>query len=93
MATVRPGLVLPGSLGGLLGHMFRYYEAILSVRSSFDPRHPLASIDRILMGLNATAAEDSSLAKQNGTTFLGWVLVSILVISQWGLLFVNFHPI
>lgn len=89
LATVRPQLVLPGSIGGLLGYMFRYYEEILSQRSHFDSRHPIASIDRILFRLGTTAATSQISRSSYGMTFAGWFLVGILVISQWSLLLVR----
>lgn len=90
LATVRPRLRLPGSLGGLVGRTFQHYEELLSWRGGFDPRRPIASVDRILFGLGRGAPDAPAAAAAPRSSALGAALVAALLAANWGLLAVGF---
>jgi heptaprenyl diphosphate synthase len=93
--AIRPGLPLPGKIGGLAARMVYYFERLLEADKSLDRRDPLGSLDRLLWrvaphpagGSTETAASAKPVPRR--TTTPGWVLLSLPVLLTLGALFVD----
>jgi hypothetical protein len=54
--SIRPGLRLPGRIGGLIGRSLYYFEAIMSRRRRIDRRDIIGSVDALLISVTEGAA-------------------------------------
>ena len=88
--SIRSDLHLPGSVGGLLARLFFYFERIMEQRRRISRRRIIASIDAILESIfSAEKGHEDSVATGSSrlrTTPFGWLCLTLLVVSNWGLL-------
>lgn len=84
--AVRQDLRLPGTLGGLLGKLFHYFELILEAKSRVNARHLVESLDAILLerfdAISAVGDADGR-AATSATTPIGWLLMIVVVGGTW----------
>lgn len=58
--SIRPNLLLPGRIGGLIGRSLFYFEAIMGQRRRIDRKDIIGSIDALLLSVTETgAAQDA----------------------------------
>ncbi|ADN01605.1 hypothetical protein [Spirochaeta thermophila] len=76
--SVRKDLPLPGRLGTYFSRVFGYYAALMSTRDRISLRHPLESLDRIL--LHTASSLPHSPDAPTTTTPRGRILLGILVL-------------
>jgi heptaprenyl diphosphate synthase len=94
LGTISRDLKLPGSLGGLIGRLFYYFERILDTKSRVEAKNLIPSLDRILDDLYAPGqVEPAAGAPPAGTpvrktTPAGFAAISGLVVVNWALLLV-----
>lgn len=88
--SVSPDLKLPGTLGGLLGRVFFYFERILEGKKQVRARHLVDSLDTILLerfpldtdDVGSAAAERPRSARH--TTTVGWIGLTVVTVAAWG---------
>lgn len=98
--AVRPDLRLPGTLGGVLGRLFFYFERVLDTRKRVSAKRLVASVDEILLDLyppteaGAAHAAPPAAAPSSGeaaagaatrTDAAGAALLVALVLVNWTL--------
>lgn len=93
LGTISRDLSLPGSLGGLIGRLFYYFERVLDTKSRIEAKDLIPSLDRILDDLYVPGRVDVGAAagadtRKRKTTPAGIVAVSGLVVVNWALLLV-----
>jgi heptaprenyl diphosphate synthase len=88
--SIRPDLVLPGRLGGLLVRLFYYFERIVETkRQRLEPRRLIGSIDDILDTLYVPGRpQEPSGRSSQATTALGAAFMAAIVSANWALLLV-----
>jgi hypothetical protein len=79
---VRSDIRLPGTIGRLLGRIFYYFNLLLQ-ESTFDPRRPIKSLDRILMRAYSQKREETS--SDVRTSPGGYLFLSVLILISWSL--------
>ncbi len=82
--AVRPDLRLPGRLGGLIARLFFYFEHLLDGRKRIRLTRLVDSVDELLLELleNTTTMKSDAGPPRASTTRLGYLFVSVLVISS-----------
>lgn len=87
--AVRPDLQLPGTLGGVLGRLFFYFERVLDTRKRVSARRLVASVDEILLELYppegggaAHAANGGHAKTEAHTDAAGATLMVLLVLAN-----------
>lgn len=65
--AVRPDLRLPGTLGGVLGRLFFYFERVLDTRRRVSAKRLVASVDEILLELYPPHAGGAAHAEAGDT--------------------------
>ncbi|AEJ60940.1 hypothetical protein Spith_0661 [Spirochaeta thermophila DSM 6578] len=81
--SVRKDLPLPGRLGTYFSRVFGYYAALMSTRDRISLRHPLESIDRIL--LHTASSLPPSPDAPTRSTLRGRMLLAILILFHTAL--------
>jgi heptaprenyl diphosphate synthase len=85
--SMRFDLRLPGWIGGMIGRSLFYFELIMSKRRRIDRKDIIASIDRILIEVQAEGRHREAGARDPGrSTFKGILLLGALVCVNWAAL-------
>ncbi len=97
--SIRPTLRLPGTLGGLIGRTFLYFERIMGERRKLGKDRIMERIDRLMLSIHGDPeveqAASSGRAEGSGvrTTAGGWVVLMAILAAAWGLLVLTrLHP-
>jgi hypothetical protein len=80
---------LPGTLGGLIGRLFYYFERILDTKNRVSARNLIPSLDNILDDLyepGQIAAEPTPVRRT--TAPVGLAAMVAVVAVNWGLLLI-----
>ncbi|MFW5815109.1 MAG: hypothetical protein ACOC6J_12135 [Spirochaetota bacterium] len=93
--AVRPDLRLPGTLGGVLGRLFFYFERVLDTRKRVSAKRLVASVDEILLDLYppteagaahaAPSSPEAAAGPATRTDAAGAALMVVLVLVNWTL--------
>ncbi len=95
--SVTPSLKLPGRLGGLLAHMFYYFEEILDGRKRVKASDFIGSLDTILMDIfppsDTAAPEEAAPSEEESTRSYPFMIPYILLMEflVWGAVFWAFR--
>jgi heptaprenyl diphosphate synthase len=89
LSTISRDLRLPGTLGGLIGRLFYYFERILDTKNRVSARNLIPSLDNILDDLyepGQIAAEPTPVRRT--TAPVGLAAMVAVVAVNWGLLLI-----
>ncbi len=64
--SIRPGLRLPGRIGGLIGRSLFYFEAIMGQRRRIDRRDVIGSVDALLLSVTEQAERNEATPAEDG---------------------------
>ena len=77
---IRKDLELPGKIGGLLSRTLSYFHRFLE-QGFPDPRHPVQSLDRILM--NTYGKPETEASPRTSTSVSGGLFILCLLLLVW----------
>jgi len=91
--SIRSNLRLPGSIGGLIGRSFYYFEMIMGERHRIDRKDIIGSIDGLFLEIQAAAVTGTVSAPtvapgdihfSSRPTFRGALVLVLIVAANWG---------
>ena len=83
VVAVRPELELPGTLGGLLGRTFYYFDLLFEGRKRLTRRNFFASLDELLKESFDLDKEHVTITKQEGRGMRGWFKALLAALVPW----------
>ena len=83
VAAVRPELKLPGTLGGLLGRTFYYFDLLFEGRRRLNRRNFFASLDELLKERFDLDRERVKMAEREEGRMKGWFTALLAALIPW----------
>jgi heptaprenyl diphosphate synthase len=85
--SIRGDLRFPGRLGGLIGRSLFYFEKIMGERKKIDRKDVIASIDEMLLQIQAAGAPVPSAGPtKRRSSWQGMAALALIVCVNWGAL-------
>lgn len=85
LAAVRPELVLPGTLGGLLGRTFYYFDLLFEGRKRLNRRNFFTSLDELLKERFDLDRERVMMVERKEDKLKGWFTAFVAALIPWAL--------
>ena len=83
VATVRPELEFPGTLGGLLGRTFYYFDLFFEGRKRLTRKNFFTSLDNLLKERFDLDKKDTIIAKREEDKMRGWFMALLAALIPW----------